>query len=265
MQALFIILGVLGGILLLLLLLLLLGIVRVRLRYGGQKPLKVTVSLLRIPITLVGKQKKAPPALKDPGDPHTLLRREERKMRRYLKKQEKQDAKKREKQRQKALKKELKKREKAAKKAAGVPSPNLRENLSMILELIKRFYAVSNGRMRVKVNSLRLSVGTDDAAKTAILYGTAVQLVNTILEWLDKVYLPITNREKATVVPDFVTGKIQADVDIVLSLHLRHALAMGVRMLLSYREESKKANRKARQRVLSERKQQQETAPVSSK
>ncbi len=254
MTALFIILGLLGGILLLLILTLLLGVARVRLRYADDRPLRVTVSLFRIPVTVVGRKKKEPKPLRDCKDPEELFDQEEARYLRYLEKKQKKDAKQREKKRLKAAQKAQKKKDKAAKKAAGVPSPNLGENLTMILALIKRFYQVSNGRMQVKVLRVKLSVGTDDAAKTALLYGVAVQTVTCMLEWLDKVYLPIQNREEVAVYPDYLSGKTRADVDIVLSLSLRRVIAMAVKMLLSYRTESKKAKASAHERMQSKKK-----------
>ena len=237
MHPLLIVLTVLGGLLLLLLLLLLLGHARVRIRCPG-KALRVTLSVCGIPFTLLSDAEKEIPDPKDLEHPEALLRRERRRQRRAEKRAEK---------------KRLRAREKAAKRAEqkrarekGQPTPNLKEKLEMILALLKLLYRETGGKLRLRVRRLHLWVGTDDAAKTAILYGAVLQSATYLLQWIDTHLLRIDRREGAmTVEPDFVSGKCHADIDLTCSIRLYTALVIGVRMLLAFQREKATAMRKA--------------------
>lgn len=237
MPPLLIVLTVLGGLLLLLLLLLLLGHARVRIRCPG-KALRVTLSVCGIPFTLLSDAEKEIPDPKDLEHPEALLRRERRRQRRAEKRAEK---------------KRLRAREKAAKRAEqkrtqrnDQPSPNLKEKLEMILALLQLLYRETGGKLRLRVRRLHLWVGTDDAAKTAILYGAVLQSATYLLQWIDTHLLRIDRRDGAmTVEPDFVSGKCHADIDLTCSIRLYTALVIGVRMLLAFQREKAAAMRKA--------------------
>ena len=237
MHPLLIVLTVLGGLLLLLLLLLLLGHARVRIRCPG-KALRVTLSVCGLPFTLLSDAEKEIPDPKDLEHPEALLRRERRRQRRAEKRAEK---------------KRLRAREKAAKRAEqkrarekGQPTPNLKEKLEMILALLQLLYRETGGKLRLRVRRLHLWVGTDDAAKTAILYGAILQSATYLLQWIDTHLLRIDRREGAmTVEPDFVSGKCHADIDLTCSIRLYTALVIGVRMLLAFQREKATAMRKA--------------------
>ncbi|MBQ2249913.1 MAG: DUF2953 domain-containing protein [Clostridia bacterium] len=237
MHPLLIVLTVLGGLLLLLLLLLLLGHARVRIRCPG-KALRVTLSVCGLPFTLLSDAEKEIPDPKDLEHPEALLRRERRRQRRAEKRAEK---------------KRLRAREKAAKRAEqkrarekGQPTPNLKEKLEMILALLQLLYRETGGKLRLRVRRLHLWVGTDDAAKTAILYGVVLQSATYLLQWIDTHLLRIDRREGAmTVEPDFVSGKCHADIDLTCSIRLYTALVIGVRMLLAFQREKATAMRKA--------------------
>lgn len=237
MHPLLIVLTVLGGLLLLLLLLLLLGHARVRIRCPG-KALRVTLSVCGIPFTLLSDAEKEIPDPKDLEHPEALLRRERRRQRRAEKRAEK---------------KRLRAKEKAAKRAEqkrtqrnDQPSPNLKEKLEMILALLQLLYRETGGKLRLRVRRLHLWVGTDDAAKTAILYGAVLQSATYLLQWIDTHLLRIDRRDGAmTVEPDFVSGKCHADIDLTCSIRLYTALVIGVRMLLAFQREKAAAMRKA--------------------
>ena len=237
MHPLLIVLTVLGGLLLLLLLLLLLGHARVRIRCPG-KALRVTLSVCGLPFTLLSDAEKEIPDPKDLEHPEALLRRERRRQRRAEKRAEK---------------KRLRAKEKAAKRAEqkrtqrnDQPSPNLKEKLEMILALLQLLYRETGGKLRLRVRRLHLWVGTDDAAKTAILYGVVLQSATYLLQWIDTHLLRIDRREGAmTVEPDFVSGKCHADIDLTCSIRLYTALVIGVRMLLAFQREKAAAARKA--------------------
>ena len=253
MNPLTLILWILGGILLLILLLILFGSARIRI--VCREKVRVVLYVCGIPITMVSdkpKKKDLPKELKDCNNPEAILRREKRR----LQKAEKKAAKKEEKKKQKAAlkaqkKKQRQKQHQEGKKKQKDPSkPTLSENLSMIVALLKKLYQVTNGKFRLRVYRLHILVGTDDAAKTAILYGATVQSVSYILQWLQTHFIPIRRRPGAmTIDADFVSGKTSADIDLCCSIKFRRAIVMAVRMLMAFLKEKDAVDKKVKARL----------------
>lgn len=249
MNPLTVILAILGGILLLILLLILFGSAKIRIIC--REKVRVVLYVCGFPITLVSDKKKKkdrPKELKDCKNPNAILKRERRKLR----KAEKKAAKKQEKEKKKAALKAKRKKQhqKGEKKKKDPSKPTLSENLSMIFALLKKLYQVTNGKFRLRVYRLHILVGTDDAAKTAILYGATVQSVSCILQWLQTHFIPIRRDEGAmTIDADFVSGKTSADIDLCCSLKLRRAIVIGLRMLMAFLKEKEKVDQKVQARL----------------
>ena len=246
MHPLLIVLISIGGLLLLLLLLLFLGTARVRLTYTGKKP-RVVVSVLGIRFTLLSDQDpdEAKTDLSRCRNPKQALQRELRRQKRLAAKAEK----KKRRAAQRAAEKAKKKREKKA-LAATQPSPNLKENLDMILALLKKLYVLTHGKMKIRVKHLMISVATDDAAKTAILYGSVVASVAAIIEFIDRKFTRVRRRSgEMQVYADYLSEKSKAEIDIICSIRLYRALIIGVSMLLAWKNERAAAVKKARERV----------------
>ena len=139
---------------------------------------------------------------------------------------------------------------KAALKASGTPKPSVSDRIGMVTALIKRLYRVSRGKMHVRIKRLYVAVATDDAAKTAILYGVAVQGVSYLTAWAEEHLVHLERDEEAVaVMPDYLSDKTRLDIDIVCSIHLSAALGIGIRMLISYLTESHKAKLNAAARA----------------
>ena len=248
MIVLWVLLAVLVAILAVLLLLVLFCGVRVRIVCRDK--LRVVAGVWFLRFTLVSDEKKKK---KEKKKPLTDCRDPEKALRRELKK--KQIAEK------KAEKKRLKKQKKAQKKASRkqqhteggkkAPSPNLKENLDMILALLKKLYERTHGKIKVKLRRMHILVGTDDAAKTAITYGVILQSASYILNFIESKFTHVAYREgDISISPDYVSGHMSADVDIVVAVKIRHALRLGVAMLMAYMKESRAAKQKALLRAL---------------
>ena len=253
MNPLTLILWILGGILLLILLVILFGSARIRI--VCREKVRVVLYVCGIPITLVSdkpKKKDLPKELKDCKNPEEILKREKRR----LQKAEKKAAKKEEKKKQKAAlkaqkkKKHQKQHQEGKKKQKDPSKPTLSENLSMIFALLKKLYQATNGKFRLRVRRLHILVGTDDAAKTAILYGATVQSVSYILQWLQTHFIPIRRSPGAmTIDADFVSGKTSADIDLFCSLKIRRAIVIAIRMLMAYLKEKESLDQKVKIRL----------------
>lgn len=245
MHPLLIVLLCIGGLILLLLLLLLLGVAKVRITCT-KKP-RVVVSVLGIRYTVLSDKdpEEAKTDLSRCRNPKRALKREERRQKRLAAKAEKKKRRAAEKAAEKARKKKQKKA-----LAATRPSPNLKENLDMILALLKKLYEVTRGRMHVRVKRLLISVGTEDAAKTAVLYGATVASVASIIGFIDQKFTRIRRRSgEMQVRADYLSGKTHAEIDIICSIRLFRALVIGVTMLLAWKRERATALEKAATRA----------------
>jgi hypothetical protein len=239
-------------VLALLVLILLFGSAKVRII--SRESLTVILYICGIPITLVSEKKKekkkkreTPTEFSECHNPDAVLKKEKKKLLAAKKKEEK----KKRKAEAKAAKKDKHKSEHTPKpKAPPAPKPNIKENLSMITALLKKLYAVTNGKFRLRVYRMHILIGTDDAAKTAILYGSVLQSATYLFQWLQTHFIPIRRKKGSMrIEPDFVNGKISADIDLCCSIKFRRAIAIGVKMLLAFLTEKKKVDQKVALRV----------------
>ena len=213
-----------------------------KLRVISKDRIRVVASICGISFTIYPDKKDAPKKPRNLArcrNPEVVLRRE-------LKRQ------------QRAKEKAERKKEKAAKRAAkraekkiGIPQkycpvPNLKENLEMILALLKKFYHKTRGKIRIKVNKLHIRVSADEAAHTAILYGVVAQLVYRIVAYVEDNYTALERRDgDLSVDPDYASSECSADVDIVFSAKIWRAIFIFIDMVNAYDAEKKIAYRKA--------------------
>lgn len=245
MHPLLIVLICIGGLFLLIALLLLFGSARVRITCT-KKP-RVVVRVLGIPFTILSDQdpEEAKNDLSRCRNPKRALKRELRRQKKLAAKAEK----KKRKAAMKAAEKAKKKKEKKA-RAKAVPSPNLKENLDMILALLKKLYKVTEGKVKIRVKRLKIAVATDDAAKTAILYGTVVASVASIIGFIDRKFTRVRRRSgDMQVYTDYLSTRSRAEIDIICSIRLYRAAFIGISMLLAWKHERSLALEKARVRI----------------
>ena len=197
----------------------------VTIKYLDEFALTVRVLFLKFRI-LPAKQKKINP---DDYSP--------RKFRRMIKKKEKLA--------RKAEKKAAKKAKKKAKKAAleekarrsGKTITKKKRDLSDIVEIVKlvgELLSVFVGRfakhLKIKVARLRITVASDEAAKTACMYGAVSQGVAYILELLDGVTnLDYEKEADVAVLVDFNAGKPSADIEISFAISVWQLLDILLR------------------------------------
>lgn len=221
-----------GGVLLLLLLLLLFGMAR--LRVTCREDVWVSLRVLGLRFRLYPRDDGSVEPKRFCRNPNRALARELRRQKKAIRRAEK---------------KRLKKQKKAA-ETANRPKPNLPENLSMILALLKDFYRVANGKLRLRTLRMQIVVATDNAAQTALIWGSVTASASLLLNWMNEHFLPIEHyRGEVDIRPDFAGGDAGADIDLVLSVRLWSALRIAMAMRGHYTEEKEKAQKKAIRRI----------------
>ena len=234
-----IVLSVIGGVLLLLLSTVCAGIVEARIRYEGG--LVVSIHFLGFRKTVFSSEKTAEKPLRDIAgcpNPERLLKKEEKRRRKA------------EKEAERKRKKQEKQGKKPAKKAGPEPTPNPKENLDMILAILKRAYALTKGKLRFDFRKLHLRIATGDAASTAILYGVVLQSAAYLLQWVQDHYNEIHRRKgDMTIEPDYLSEKSSIDLDLRLQVRGVRAIPIGLGLLHAYRTEKKRAKLRAKKRI----------------
>lgn len=133
-----------------------------------------------------------------------------------------------EKKKRKAQRKRLKLKKKAdSKKTTAKPSgepkrkPSFSENLQLIYGLLKACIGQASKYVKLKAQKIVINVGSEDAAKTALLYAAVNNSVVLILTLLDSCKrLKNFKGSEIAVNADFISEKCSADVDISLSMRV---------------------------------------------
>ncbi|MBQ2766871.1 MAG: hypothetical protein IJF49_02205 [Clostridia bacterium] len=216
-----ILLILLAAILLLLIALLLL---KAKVTIGYRDELELTVTVLGIPIRILPKRQKQVKVRR--YNLRRMRRVEEKRKKKALAAQQKAS----EKQRKKAQRK-------AEKKASAQSKPQtpIDQTLRLILSLLKIFFVRFGHHLHIDITRLRLVIATDDAAKTAILWGAVCPTVAAILELLDRGTNLHTDRATdIDVAVDYLSDSITADICIAFTLRVWHLADIGLRLLFGF-------------------------------
>lgn len=170
-----------------------------------------------------------------PLDPSKMTPKKYRKLLEKKKKREQQQAlKKKQRAEKKKQKKAQNEKRKSVQELAQAHKQPKKRSLLENISLIKEILAVVLGRfsrhLRIKLTRIRLVIGTDDAAKTAMIYGAAAAGVACITEMLDNVTnIEYTTDADVSVEADFLSERIDVDVKIEISLRVWHLLDIALR------------------------------------
>ncbi len=187
-------------------------------------------------------QKEEQPETKPCKNPERVLKRELRRVRREELRAEKKT--------RRAEKRQAKRKAAPAPEAPKKVPLNLPERITLIGALVKRFYELTSGRIKIRIKKLHITVSTDDAAKTAILYGAVCEATAMLLGLVNDGYTRIKYKKDAVaIVPDYISGKCDAKIDVICSVSLVRAFVVLGSLVESHRIESARAQKKARQRI----------------
>ena len=216
MTALYIICGVV-----LLFALILLVPVGIELRYDGEIALDAKIAFVRI--ALVPKRRKK----------IKLRKFSKKRFGKMLAKEEKKEEKKAAK--KSAHKDEAvpeKKPEATAEKKAE-KKPKLVSDLWEMRSLLIRTVGAFIHRIRTKVARICVTIGSEDAAKSALLYGAVSQFAVYILEIL-RSQTKMAREGEVVIGVDFTSEKTRADVDVRLSICVGSVIAVAIGFGVGY-------------------------------
>lgn len=155
----------------------------------------------------------------------------------YTLKKEKKRKKKALKKRLKAEKKLQNAKKRTAKKTTIKPKEkkSLLESLELIYELLTAFIGGIIKHVKIKTSKIRLTVASDDAAKTAMLYAAANNAVLLIVTFLDSCKkVKKLHSSDISVNAGFLEEKCSADIEISFSLRVWHLVKILFVSALKY-------------------------------
>ena len=142
-------------------------------------------------------------------------------------------------------KKKKKKISKKEKKSGGkqqkkqTTAENALAAIKTVTDVIATLWDKLRRRMKIKLIKLCVVIATDEAAKTAVIYGAAANACDALLDAMRR-YLKFTEKDGAVSVSvDFTKEKTEFDLDIELSLRVIGALAVLLPALNKYLNSNK--------------------------
>ena len=112
---------------------------------------------------------------------------------------------------------------KSGKKKKLTPS-DIIELVSFAAELIRAVLGEFFRYARLKICNIRVAVGSEDAAKTAMLYGTLSSALYTAIEFFDSLMTVKKNCKNIGIQPDFTLDSCRIRFKIVLKIKIIHLL-----------------------------------------
>lgn len=109
------------------------------------------------------------------------------------------------------------------------------DTLSLISSLLKALFLKTKKYVRIRVKKFHIQVASEDAAKTALLYGAVSQATAYITEILrNTVHYRESNFTSILVESDFLSEKTKTDIEIEVNLRVWHILAIFLSVLKTY-------------------------------
>lgn len=125
---------------------------------------------------------------------------------------------------------EKKSEEKEAKKE----KRSIPELIRSVADVLSVFLKQFSKHVRIRVLRYKIIIGTDDAAKTALLYGAAEQATAYLFAALGENINFAFSKKNSLVWVDFTSEKTVADVKIDVSINVFGALAMILPTFMAY-------------------------------
>jgi len=130
----------------------------------------------------------------------------------------------------KKVKKEKSKPSKAKTEKEEKPKEKKKFTVPEIFDFVKDIGAVLLRRFKkhfkVKIYKINVILASDEAEKTAMLYGAAIQSAYYLYEFLDYNFKIKTKPDSMKIIPDFSKIQTEFDIDIKFYMRLSHILGL---------------------------------------
>lgn len=114
-------------------------------------------------------------------------------------------------------------------------STQIKDILEIVKIILDNVMSPFGRYLKVEIIKIYVKIASDDAAKTAMIYGLASQSVAYIIEILSNITnVDIKKRNSVNVVADFLSENSEAKINITLGLRGWHALALATKFFMAY-------------------------------
>ncbi len=96
--------------------------------------------------------------------------------------------------------------------------------VSYITDLIKAILGQFCKYAKLKLCRVKISIATEDAAETALIYGAASSALYTALEFFDSFITIKKNYKNIGIAPDFSSEECRIDLKVILKVKIIHLL-----------------------------------------
>lgn len=118
--------------------------------------------------------------------------------------------------------------------------------VKLLIEIAKKVLEKTWRYIRIKIERYDITVGTDDAAKTALIYGGVSQATSYLFTLLDETaHFRVKRKAPVNVGVDFLAAETRANVQMDFCLRLWHILSIGLGAGIIYLRGMKKNSAKS--------------------
>ena len=112
---------------------------------------------------------------------------------------------------------------------------DIKDTVDLILSVVSSLKGKFLSTLKITAARIVISVGSDNATKTALLYGAICQGVSYLMETLDNITRLSTVRDTEIHVGcDFSAEDTRAEAHLIFSMQVRHLLMHGLRALKAF-------------------------------
>lgn len=116
--------------------------------------------------------------------------------------------------------------------------------VKLLIEIAKKVLEKTWRYIRIKIERYDITVGTDDAAKTALIYGGVSQATSYLFTLLDETaHFRVKRKAPVNVGVDFLATETKASVQMDFCLRLWHILSIGLGAGITYLRGMKKSGK----------------------
>lgn len=116
--------------------------------------------------------------------------------------------------------------------------------VKLLIEIAKKVLEKTWRYIRIKIERYDITVGTDDAAKTALIYGGVSQATSYLFTLLDETaHFRVKRKAPVNVGVDFLATETKASVQMDFCLRLWHIISIGLGAGITYLRGMKKSGK----------------------
>ena len=116
--------------------------------------------------------------------------------------------------------------------------------VKLLIEIAKKVLEKTWRYIRIKIERYDITVGTDDAAKTALIYGGVSQATSYLFTLLDETaHFRVKRKATVNVGVDFLAAETRANVQMDFCLRLWHIISIGLGAGITYLRGMKKSGK----------------------